>query len=158
MKFAHYKQQAQKGFTLIELMIVIAIIGILAAIAIPAYQDYVAKSKATAAYADIAGGKAGYEFAVVEGVETLEAGFRAKSGLASSTGHCSTIAIAPPPAVGGGSGAVITCTIRNPGRLGTAPTIALHRSAAGQYTCVTEGIEEKHRPSGCGPVAPPPAS
>ena len=52
------KRTAQ-GFTLIELMIVVAIIGILAAIAIPAYRDYIARTQASEAVELLAGGKTG---------------------------------------------------------------------------------------------------
>lgn len=50
-------KRTQQGFTLIELMIVVAIVGILAAIAIPAYQDYIVRSKVSEGMARLAEGK-----------------------------------------------------------------------------------------------------
>lgn len=141
-------KRVQQGFTLIELMIVVAIIGILAAIAIPAYQDYVARSKAAAALADISAGKTSYELVYTEQGAAAITG-PAAIGLQASTGNCETISVTAPGATGAAT-AAIQCTIRNPGRLGTGATIQFNRAADGLYSCATSGFSEnKYKPAGC---------
>ena len=61
------KSKAQKGFTLIELMIVIAIVGVLAAVGLPAYQDYVAKAQVGRVITETAGLKAKIDSCITDG-------------------------------------------------------------------------------------------
>lgn len=64
MRIEFLANKVIKGFTLIELMIVIAIIAVLASIAIPQYQIYVAKSQVAAGLAEVSPGKTRYEILV----------------------------------------------------------------------------------------------
>jgi type IV pilus assembly protein PilA len=98
-----YMKKVQQGFTLIELMIVVAIIGILAAVAIPSYQNYTLKAKFTEVVNATAPYKTGIEICVQNGncsvsnagvVDTTSgAGNDVPSGIATANGKLASISV-----------------------------------------------------------------
>ena len=82
MKSMKIVKKAQAGFTLIELMIVVAIIGILAAVAIPAYQNYVIKAK----FAEVESLANSYKTAVAACIQEMGSATDCGNGAAGATG------------------------------------------------------------------------
>jgi type IV pilus assembly protein PilA len=134
----------QKGFTLIELMIVVAIIAILAAIALPAYQDYIARSQATAGLADIRGGVTAYEELINRG--STGTATVASIGLLTTTARCNI-------SVTGGAFSTdavktIVCDLKgNPKVAGD--DVILTRNLSGAWDCSVTGLDAKYIPTGC---------
>ncbi|MGI9222182.1 MAG: pilin [Woeseiaceae bacterium] len=140
----------QQGFTLIELMIVVAIIGILAAIAIPAYQDYTIRAQVSEGLNLSGGAKAAVtEFFQDRGSmpdSNTEAGLATSSEIQGK--YVSSVAV--------GASGVIEVTYGNDAHqvidganLQLAPNTAVPGSVQWICTDGTTAIENKHLPAAC---------
>ena len=131
-----------QGFTLIELMIVVAIVAILAAIALPAYQDFLKRSKVS----EVAAAAAACKTSVSEYLASNNA-------LPTSTGQagCNSIATQYVSGLDVGANGVITVTSRVTGATGTltlSPTAVLTDGIVTSWTC-NGSIDAKFKPSTC---------
>lgn len=146
----------QKGFTLIELMIVIAIIGILAAIAIPQYQNYIAKSQVSRVMGELGSLKTVVETCILDGkvaANACDLGWTRSNLLAGAAatqdaGQTGVVVSIDPAA-----NSTITGTFGNNAagilQSGTAKTVTWTRSSAGSWSCSTD-VDAKFKPAGCG--------
>ena len=139
---SNYNPSDSGGFTLIELMIVVAIIAILAVVAIPAYQHYSIRAQVNAGLSDIRGGTTAFDtFLVAMNRDSFDVD---DLGLTESTTRCEEISVAPGP------DGFIRCDLQGHPLLDSA-LVTFHRDEDNDsWDCVTTNIEPRHRPDGCG--------
>jgi len=133
-----------RGFTLIELMIVVAIIAVLVAIAMPVYVAYIGRTQVVAGLADIGIGKAGYE-ALVAGDHSRSDYSPGGIGIRDVTVRCASIAVEPPAS--SGTTQAITCVL-NGGSGVQGQVIRLDRNENGAWRCKGD-MSSRYLPTEC---------
>lgn len=135
-----------KGFTLIELMIVVAIIGVLAAIALPLYNEYVIRSQVVAAYAELSKARPKYEVIMTNGARAADFNI-ANLDIPVSSEFCNFVVHAP---VSGVSLPALECQLHNVANVLNGESVFLNRQATGDWACTTSaGINDKYKPNSC---------
>jgi type IV pilus assembly protein PilA len=137
----------QKGFTLIELMIVVAIIGILAAVAVPAYQDYIARAQVTEAVYLVQAGKTPLaEYSSNNGIWPV-----AVSDVMGTTSGKYVSAISITTGAGTTGNLVVTAKLKDTGvnTAITGGTILLETTDGKVWTCTGGNVSSKYRPGSC---------
>ncbi len=140
-------KQFQKGFTLIELMIVVAIIGILAAVAIPAYNDYIARAQVTEAVSMMSGGKTPMaEYYADKGQWPSEA-----SDVMGNTSGKYTSTITITAGANAATSITLTAKMKDSGINAsiTSKTLTLSSADGKTWTCATGDIDAKYVPGAC---------
>ncbi|WP_151813941.1 pilin [Acinetobacter ursingii] len=132
-----------KGFTLIELMIVIAIISILISIAIPLYQSYMISTRLKAAFQEISTQRPEYELEV----NTQYSTSLPISAPIQETTICQILKSYDQQ--NGEINKAISCKLKNKTGLENGAEISLTRTQEGKYICHTVGIPTSHVPSYC---------
>lgn len=137
--------RTQYGFTLIELMITVAIIAVLAATALPAYQRYAGRSQATAALHELTAAKRQYEIKLNDGVtDATEYTDITKLGIPAETDRCVNSAAAP--VLDAATGAV-RCQLKGSPAV-AARIVQWSRAGNGNWRCESD-LSEVYRPTGC---------
>ncbi len=137
------------GFTLIEMMIVVAIVGVLAAISIPLYQGYVAKSQITTALAELNGAKTQYELILSGATASASVDFTVLNMFFNGSQSNVCIYDVNPP-VSGVANKALVCQLNHVATPISGEFVYLNRDLAGAWTCSTSpGVATKFKPSSC---------
>lgn len=140
--------RANEGFTIIELMIVVAIIGGIVALAVPAYQNYIVRAQITAAVGELNGAKSQYELIMNDSSASNIADFTVTNMFFSTSSNFCEYDVKAP--LSGEANPALICKLKNVTADIVGETVYLNRAKDGTWSCsTTSGVNQKYKPNFC---------